>query len=419
MGTPPAVLLLDDGELDDIQELLEECGIPFARIRGGAIVMGTPAPRDLLVATPHRIDAVDEAVGRSIRPPIRVMVVNEDSNGLREQLRRCGFDYLVRRPVHSEALRLMLLHCCYKGEQRRSEPRVAVGFAVTFRTGAVSRRATLVDLSSRGCRLDTLHRVEHGKRIKVLIPESLDASDPIVALGRVVRVEGDKGAGEEPYRLGVHFESANEDTRQSLASLIDDLSRGPATLRVGADRAPRPADRDSGSTKNASPTANATNVAASAVEDPAAGANATTAAACEPENDRDERRRARRARYAQKIPAFGDRALRVLVGRDLSVGGMRVQRQSEIEVGDRLHLAIYGEAGEEPLPIWGTVDRDDGDGGLFVLFDPIDAGSAQRLERVVTNLPAIESLHDSEAEAMGTVLSEIVEGRETSDSRGA
>ena len=38
MGVPPAVLILDDGELDDVQQLLQELAIPFARIRGGAIV---------------------------------------------------------------------------------------------------------------------------------------------------------------------------------------------------------------------------------------------------------------------------------------------------------------------------------------------------------------------------------------------
>ena len=135
MGAP-AVLVLDDGELDDVQQLLQEMAIPFARIRGGAIVQGSEPPRDLLIATPRRIDAVRDAVGEAIDGPVRVMVVNEDSNALRSQLRRSGFDYLVRRPVHAEALRLMLLHCCYKGEERRREPRVPVGVEVSYQRGS-------------------------------------------------------------------------------------------------------------------------------------------------------------------------------------------------------------------------------------------------------------------------------------------
>jgi hypothetical protein len=416
MPTPPAVLILDDGELDDVQALLQECEIPFARIRGGAIVRGGPPPRDLLIATPRHIDAVGEVIGDSINPPVRVMVVNEDSNALREQLRRNGFDYLVRRPVHNEALRLMLLHCVYKGEERRSDPRVAVGFEVTFRTGMLTRRATLVDLSIRGCRLQTRHRVEKGKRIKVLIPEALEAGEPITVLGQVMRLEGEKNEGEDLYRLGIQFEVADRDTLLALQNLIEDLSRGPAMLRVGADQVPRPTEPSAPDVRGvgrvaAKPTSrDAAPAKPEARETPPRSDAPGDAAA------RAERRRAKRARYSQTVPAFGDRALRVLVGRDLSVGGMRVQRESGLEIGRRLHLAIYGEAGEEPLLIWGTVDRDDGDEGLFVLFDAIDREAGQRLERMVVDLPTVESLHDSEAQAMGTVLSEIVDAANPSGS---
>ena len=102
----PAVLVLDDGELDDIQSLLEDLHVSFGRVRGGAIVEGTPPPNDLLISTPRRIEAVGtrEVEGSG---PLRVVVVSEDSNALRAQLRRVGFDFLVRRPVHPEALRLL------------------------------------------------------------------------------------------------------------------------------------------------------------------------------------------------------------------------------------------------------------------------------------------------------------------------
>jgi len=122
----------------------------------------------------------------------------------------------------------------------------------------------------------------------------------------------------------------------------------------------------------------------------------------------DDRRRERRAAYSQTIPAFGERALRVLVGRDLSAGGMRVERHSDLWLGDHLQLAIYGEAGEAPMLIWGRVDRSDGANGLVIRFDPIDEPAQARLERLVSNLPAVESLQEGEAEALGTVLGEIL-----------
>ena len=246
MGAP-AVLVLDDGELDDVQQLLQEMAIPFARIRGGAIAPGSQPPRDLLIATPRRIDAVDDAVGQAIDGPVRVMVVNEDSNALRSQLRRSGFDYLVRRPVHAEALRLMLLHCCYKGEERRREPRVPVGVDVSYSLGLAERLATLVDLSSRGCRMLSRHRVERGKRIKVLIPEVLDAGEDAELLSvpaRVVHVEGTESGGIECFRIGASFEKLDASTRSALTLIIEDRAEGPATLRAkprsGSDANTRP-----------------------------------------------------------------------------------------------------------------------------------------------------------------------------------
>ena len=122
-----------------------------------------------------------------------------------------------------------------------------------------------------------------------------------------------------------------------------------------------------------------------------------------------DRRSHQRSSYDRKIPAFGDRALRVLVGRDLSVGGMRVEPLSELEMGDRLHLAIYGAVGEEPSLVWATVARDDGGDGMALRFDPLEPGIGDRLESLVAKLPAVESLHDEEAKAMGTVVSEILD----------
>ena len=45
---------------------------------------------------------------------------------------------------------------------------------------------------------------------------------------------------------------------------------------------------------------------------------------------------------------------------------------------------------------------------MVILFDPLDSRTQAHLERLVASLPAVESLHDSEAEAMGTVLGEIL-----------
>jgi hypothetical protein len=88
---------------------------------------------------------------------------------------------------------------------------------------------------------------------------------------------------------------------------------------------------------------------------------------------------------------------------------MRIERLPGIEMGDRLHLAIYGDPGDPPFLVWGTISRDDGEEGMALLFDPVDPSIAGRLESLVGSLPAVEDLHDSEVGAMGTVMSEILD----------
>jgi len=463
----PAVLILDDGELDDVQRILEELEVEFGRVRGGAIAANTPHPKSLLMATPRRISAVsaiDEASGDE-DPPVRVVVVDQDSKTLRDQLRQVGFDYLVRRPVHPEALRLLVMHSIYRGEEKRREPRVAVGLEISFQTGEIPRRATLVDLSTRGCRLISSFELEASKQILVTLPESLGATESITLEGRILRSSYDKRIGEEGmHSAAVQFENLSTDLRHELEWIIEDKVGGPPALNT----TPQPAQDDAGANPSTPQARPAYTVKSGEQQRPlrrtllekespalkadprSEGAaprvtsNSTPDAAVEqkhspisvpvdvkmarnerpaqvpvseigqgveppePSTSPDDRREAPRHPYAVKVPAFGTRALRVLVGRDLSVGGMRIESNPSLEVGDRLHLAIYGDASEEPFLVWGTVLRSDGRGGTAVVFDPVHPSIALQLEALVASLPSVESLHDDEATAMGSVLTEII-----------
>lgn len=460
MGQPVDILLLDDGELDDVQQMLEELGLSFGRVRGGAIVSDTPPPTSLLISTPRRISAIRGSGGLARGgPPVRIIVVNEDSPTLRARLRRLGFDYLVRRPVHPEALRLLVLHCLYTGEERRAAPRVPIGYEVSFRSGLLPRRSTLVDLSVSGCRLLSRYALEPGKRIKLEIPQALGAAEPLSLRGRVLRNTPDERLGGEGlYVTAVAFEKLPSETRRELEWVLEEQAQGPPTMdqegpvSAAEDRAgaaePLSVETGEGPYRSSEPRATSATPAAEPLDrvlaDPSergpesrsgdlaeaeapplaepgdAGpldievdvrmgwdAEEKDRAAEEPEEGRSERRSHQRGAYERKIPAFGERALRVLVGRDLSVGGMRVERNPELEVGDRLHLAIYGAAGEEPSLVWATVTRHEGS-ATALTFDPLEPEIGDRLERLVADLPAVESLHDEESEAMGTVVTEIL-----------
>jgi len=484
----PSVLILDDGELDDVQRILEDLEVDFGRVQGGAIAPNTPHPKSLLMATPRRISAVSairEGSGGE-DPPVRVVVVDQDSKTLRDQLRRVGFDFLVRRPVHPEALRLLVMHSLYRGDEKRREPRVAVGLEISFQSGEIPRRATLVDLSTGGCRLISPFELEVGRLILVTLPESLGAAEAVTLEGRILRSSYDKRIGEDGmHSAAVKFENLSSDLRNELEWIIEDKVGGPPTISTGlepgqAGAAPsvatakptytlkRPGERrpvrrtllekDSAVLKSdprsegAVSTASGRRTSAVAVEQerpplsvpvevkmartetpahepvaesahdpvaeiaaPQSGESLVQAAesiehgvAPAPAVAADDRRATPRHPYAAKIPAFGTRALRVLVGRDLSVGGMRIESNPDLEIGDRLHLAIYGDASEEPFLVWGTILRSDGRGGTAVAFDPVHPTIAKQLEALVASLPAIESLHDTEVTAMGTVLTEII-----------
>jgi hypothetical protein len=408
MSQTVPVLLLDDGELDDVQDCLEEMGVSFGRVRGGAIVRDTPPPSRLLVSTPRRIDAVrlPPAGSEQARNLVRIVVVSEDSTTLREQLRRIGFDYLVRRPVHPEALRLLLMRSLYAGEERRGEERVPMGVEVSFRTGLLPRRATMVDLSSRGCRLVSSYALEPGRRVSVQVPDT--GEDPLVVRGQVIRISLDEHLGPlGPYSAAVAFDALADRERDRLAGVLARRSVGTATV-VGAtgDEVLVPPEARAADLRRVELPVD---VRVAAEPQPPQRVEVVDATGDDDEAAPGERRRTPRGAYSRRVPAFGERAMRVLVARDLSVGGMRVERLAGLSIGDRLHIAIYGHAEQDPTLVWATAARDDGPEGIALVFDHVAPEAAERIEKVLVDLPAVESLHDDETRAMGTVVTEILE----------
>ena len=139
MSTSPPVILLHDGELDDVRELLDELGAEYLQLRGGNIPETLDPPEHLFITTSRRaMLARDWPPSRGTPPrPYKIGIVSEDSNTLRSMLRRIGFDLLIRRPVHPYALRLVILRALYLGEERRRERRVPVGYEISYRLSLI------------------------------------------------------------------------------------------------------------------------------------------------------------------------------------------------------------------------------------------------------------------------------------------
>jgi hypothetical protein len=373
MKTTPPVLIVDDGELDDVRDILADLGAEFALLRGGAIPDKLPPPSRIFVATPRRALLAQHWKPKDGEPgPLCVGIVAEDSNTLRSMLRRLGFQLLIRRPVNPYALRLLLLRALYAGEERRVEDRVPIGAPVAYRAGLRRRTGTIAELSRRGGRLLTEAPPPAGSRItlQLLVP----GSDRSLALrARVIRASEETVAGAQH---AVAFSFEERERAADVQRLLQHYKSGPARLEAEIE-----ADLHD-------------------VEDEPRFPLAA------PSSDA-ERRKHERVVFRREVIGLSEEAATVLMGHDLSIGGMRVEGSPDLEVGKKLKLAVFGAPREEPILVRALVTRAE-DGGYGLQFVDVGAEAASRLEHLVAHLPSVESLEGEEAEGLGTVVTRIV-----------
>jgi hypothetical protein len=108
----------------------------------------------------------------------------------------------------------------------------------------------------------------------------------------------------------------------------------------------------------------------------------------EPDPTRDRRDRTRVA-YDQRIVALDEEAARVLVGRDLSHGGMRIAPTSTVEIGHVLRLALHSGTDREPLLVSAEARRDDGEDGIVLTFRPLSPPQREHLDKIIDQSGAI------------------------------
>jgi hypothetical protein len=366
----PTILVNHDGELVDVLALLSECGLQAVDRRGAPTHHDFRMAWELVIATPKRIVKLEETA--TSQSPVRVVIVDEDSRTLRAMLQRFAIDFVVRRPVLPAALRLLVLHSLYRGTEKRGGGRVSIGAQVRFRSGLRKRSAQLVDLSQRGCRLLSFHAVPQGGKLMLQLPAELGGRRSLSIKGRVKRSRPAEAEGEGMFALGVIFEEIGTVARAGLRTILEAHSKGPAIFHGGRathdDRAPAP----NGSTETLG----------------------------------GERRTDPRRPYGQRVIALADDATRVLLGRDISFGGMRVDRNPEFGLGDRLRIAIHVGARTEPLVVDSRVTRDDGEEGLVLEFENLSDQAHEYLKKMVSFLPILAAGDDG---GEGVIVSELLE----------
>jgi hypothetical protein len=387
---PTDVLMIDDGELDDVHALLVELGASLVRERQAdpAAFRGwSLPPRLLVVGAGHaaRLRVPNQAAADRVAT---VAVAEADSHTLRSMLRRQGFQFVVRRPVHPEALRLLLLRALHREDERRSVVRLAFGYEVSWRSGWSRRRGMLCEISSAGCRILCPDAPDPGDRVTVRIPREVADGSALSLAGRVLRSETRLEGGDDArYAFAVRFEDLSERARERLAVILQERSLGPATL-PGRARQERPKPRRPARLQlKASPPSEA---------DPAA---------------RGERRGSGRGALGQEVVALDlheERVKHVLFGRDLSIGGMRVEPHPELALGDRVRLALYEASSSEALLLEATAQRDDRDRGMVLRFEDLSAGARDRLERMLAVLPSVEGPGAEGEPPKPLIVSEIV-----------
>lgn len=371
MKTTPPVLIVDDGELDDVRDILADLGAEFALLRGGAIPDQVPPPSRLFVATPRRAHLAQHWKPKNGEPgPLCVGIVAEDSNTLRGMLRRLGFQLLIRRPVNPYALRLLLLRALYAGEERRGEDRVPIGAPVAYRSGLRRRTGTIAELSRRGGRLLTETPPPAGSRItlQLVVP---DGGRSLALRARVIRSSGEPVVGEQH---AVAFSFEERERAADVQRLLQHYKSGPARLEAEIE------------------------------DDLHEGEPRLPLAA--PSSDA-ERRKHERVVFRREVIGLSEEAATVLMGHDLSIGGMRVEGTPDLEVGKKLKLAVFGAPREEPILVRALVTRAE-DGTYGLQFVDVGADAASRLEHLVAHLPSVESLEGEEVEGLGTVVTRIV-----------
>jgi len=358
MSDSPQVWLADDGALALVRDLLIQAEVDYGE--------GAPPPgtRVQLLVTSAR----GALVGRSQLPSADThLVLYEDaSRSLRKVLERSGCDLVMPLPLNTHAFHLLLNFALYAGPEKRRSRRVVMSEPVRSDHDKRHPEATLVSLSLRGCGFISDAEARVGSEIQLRMPKALTGARDLKLTGRVLSSKPADGGG---FEIAMAFRLMEVEVRRILNGMMDRSAAG-AELRPrtgAAARRPKP-----------------------------------------PPANESERRDGPRKRFTRRVLAAGAGISHVLIGRDLSAGGMRVRPDPDLELGDVLKLAVHGHPGQPAIMLKAIVVRDDGDDGVVLRFEDVPKSIGRRLEEMVGDLPALPPGKRGDGEGPGNVVTEVV-----------
>lgn len=399
-----AIVIQRAGELSEFVQVLETLAVPVEIHRGarmptadqvaGASVVIVPGTRLLEGPTPNL----------SLWPNT-LAIADHASKTMLAQLSRVGASLVIRRPIHPRTLRLVLLHQIYRGPERRRRRRTLIGHPVRVGTGLFKQRATLLELSDTGARIELPKAPKVGSKLTIVIGKDLTLGKPLklqANILRSIRASGENGRAESV--VGVALLEPRKH-RKAVVSILDRFASGPASWNgkveptaveatsapnaVHAEPTPEVEEIDFEASARRLPPARtmrpppvAEVEAEPIVESEEAAEIGDTATQ---EADPDERRSDPRIPYGRRVVALGEEAARILVGRDLSHGGMRIARTNALDVGDTLRVVLHCGTELEPLVVLAKALRDDGEAGVVLGFPALSDGQRDHLEKIIAS----------------------------------
>ena len=390
MATQPSVLILDDGELANVHQMLVRLGRDVVRLEGAEIGSSVLAPRDLLISAGRRtLQNMPELLGSedATSQPIWVCIHNQDFLPMRQRMREMGLHYLLQSALDEQSRERFLIQLFRKGVERRESFRLYLGGEIQYRIDAEASAADidggdqemcgrLVELSAEGCRILIERPIDAGTRLTAILPPEFGGGESLELTGIVRRtVDLEAYGGRDFYAAVIGFDEQRDSEREQLAGIIRGERIGTkvtplAALLVGMDEEKEDvAEADEGANRRA-----------------------------------DTRHGYERpARVLGHGPTDADPVL----GCDLSLGGVRLSDCAGLELGSSVTVALYGAAREEPTVLEATVIRTTDEGDVALEFGTVSAGNRRALERLLSAPPLLDALDQPDPETGRMVVAAI------------
>lgn len=373
--TAPSILLIDDGELDGVQTLLERLCTDWVRCAEPGSAIELPRPRDLIISSGPRAMAMPPLVGDTT--PIWICIYGDDFLPLREPLIALGVHYLVSQNLDPHALELFVRQLMVREGERRRVRRIPVRQEVSIEAGVDTCKGLLLELSADSCVFACDAAIPSERRVRLRMPiQTLTGREVIDLSGSVLRSCRAVRNGGEPHHVHV-FRFGSLDV-ESMCALQQTLSGD--TLDADVTPLDSEPERDA-------PAADQELDGALEIE-----LVRDVAPASEPR--RAERRSRARSPYRGTVSAIrweGEAEPSAVLGRDVSMSGMRIATTPAPGIGTEVALALYGGGREEPVLVSGEVVRVDGD-GCALRFTGLGPVERKGLAAFIEGKPRLERL---------------------------